>query len=170
MCSVVIHVLLLLVDGADRNFTRLAWMQEDGDVYQIVPIPLGEYSTSRQSYGFCWGIPSSSEHQEEAWDFLSFLLSEDGFSSDRYDVSTFSLNDVSDRERFEAAQANHSQILEEHYEQFQLVRTSPVSRYAEPAGLSDAVLAYLREYLQGFLSLDEAIQQAEENWERQLLE
>ena len=145
-------------------------MQEDRSCYRIVPIPLGENSDYRQSYGFCWGIPASSEHKDEAWDFLSFLLSKDGFSSDRYDVSTFSLNNISDYERFEAARANHPEILEEHYDQFQLIRTSPISRYTEPAGLPDAVLSYLQEYLDGTLSLDEALQQAEASWERKLLE
>lgn len=166
------NCLFTFVSGAyyEDNFTRLAWMQEDGSCYRIVPIPLGENSDYRQSYGFCWGIPASSEHKDEAWDFLSFLLSKDGFSSDRYDVSTFSLNNISDYERFEAAQANHPEILEEHYDQFQLIRTSPISRYTEPAGLPDAVLSYLQEYLDGTLSLDEALQQAEASWERKLLE
>ena len=51
-------------------------MQEDGSCYRIVPIPLGENSDYRQSYGFCWGIPASSEHKDEAWEFLKYYATE----------------------------------------------------------------------------------------------
>ena len=165
--------LLFMMNGAnyEDTFTRLAWMQErEGEEYCVIPLPRGEFSDARQSYGFCWGIPASSEHQEEAWEFLSFIISRDGFVTDTYDASTFSLNNISDRERFEAAKHMHPEILETHYEQFQLVRTSPISRYAEPYGWSDAILTPISEYMAGETTLAKALREAAENWERVLKE
>ena len=51
---------------------------------QLIPIPLGEDGVTRQTYADSWGISSRSEHADQAWELLEFLLSEDGFTRGRW--------------------------------------------------------------------------------------
>lgn len=48
----------------------------DTDQYTVVPMPLGKDGITYLDYGFAGlGIPTTSKHPEEAWDFLSYMLS-----------------------------------------------------------------------------------------------
>lgn len=60
----------------DPDTVGIVASQLDADQYTVIPLPVGESGKAYLDYGFAGlGIPSYSEHQEEAWDFLSFMLS-----------------------------------------------------------------------------------------------
>lgn len=46
------------------------------DQYTVVPMPVGKSGKTYLDYGFAGlGIPTTSKHQAEAWDFISYMLS-----------------------------------------------------------------------------------------------
>ena len=48
----------------------------DSDQYTVVPMPVGKSGKCYLDYGFAGlGIPTTSEHPQEAWDFISYMLS-----------------------------------------------------------------------------------------------
>ncbi len=48
----------------------------DSDQYTVVPMPVGKSGKCYLDYGFAGlGIPTTSKHQDEAWDFISYMLS-----------------------------------------------------------------------------------------------
>lgn len=48
----------------------------DSSQYTVVPMPVGESGKCYLDYGFAGlGIPTTSAHPQEAWDFLTFMLS-----------------------------------------------------------------------------------------------
>lgn len=48
----------------------------DKDQYTVVPMPVGKNKVSYLNYGFAGlGIPTTSNHPKEAWDFISYMLS-----------------------------------------------------------------------------------------------
>jgi multiple sugar transport system substrate-binding protein len=48
----------------------------DRDQYTVVPMPVGKSGKTYLDYGFAGlGIPTTSEHPQEAWDFISYMLS-----------------------------------------------------------------------------------------------
>ena len=82
------------------------------------------------------------------------------------------VNRVADRQRYEAIfAARHSvQPQERHYAQYRAVCLQPTSRYSEPNNWKACVLAPIQEAVTGTASLDEAIQTAVTNWNRERVE
>lgn len=161
--------LFAIASGANYEdyFGNLADLEEaSGIEVQIVPLPLGEYSQGRAALSISFGIPESAENKEAAWELLEFITSSDGFATDMYDRGGFSLNNVSDRERFDAVKARRPDIQDEHYEQFQAVRNSPVSFAGLPASYGSAIMGPILEYFNGERSLDDALELAIDRWNR----
>lgn len=126
------------------------------------PIPWGEKYKKQQGYGFCWGIPSSSQNQDAAWDLLEFMISSDGLPGYTYSQDTCSLNNAAF-----TSQCNHSGFeLGSFFDQLQNLRKLPIARLDEPYGWVDAVLTPMKEYLDGNCTLDESLALATDNWER----
>lgn len=165
------NALFMSYAGADYEnfFNHLQLCEENNSIsLRLIPIPLGEESEKRQSYAFCWGIPTVSEQKDTAWNFLEFVISDDGLVSDTYFAETCLLNQTADRQRFEEELIHvNGAITDEqnrHYEEFQSVLEYPVSRLMEPVGWYNAVYQPVSAYLADELSLDEAIRQINENW------
>lgn len=60
----------------DPDTVGIVMDQLDEDQWTVIPLPVGESGQAYLDYGFGGlGIPSYSEHKEEAWDFISFMLS-----------------------------------------------------------------------------------------------
>ena len=139
---------------------------------RLVPIPLGENASRRQNYAVSWGISERSGNKEAAWALLEATLGEDGFVNDIYSKDYALVNRVADRQRYEAIfAARHSvQPQERHYAQYRAVCLQPTSRYSEPNNWKACVLAPIQEAVTGTAPLDEAIQTAVTNWNRERVE
>lgn len=169
------NCLFTLMQGVDyqSEFTKTYLAREElGLNVRMLPVPRGETVTERIAYGFCWGIPHSSEQKEEAWELLEFMISKDGLPGGEYGYDTFSLNDAADRERADAVwtwTTVPEEFVEECYEQVRAIRNSPVASYGMPGewvGVKDPFAAYIN----GERTLDDAVTLATENWERFLRE
>lgn len=174
--------LFLQTTGADYG-NLIGWLrmaeEANGVTLRLVPTPKGEVTETRQSYAFCWGIPSVSGQKDAAWDLLEFLISQDGLVRDTYFTETCLLNRAADRERFEEDIKMEAlyvdgvmqiQNEERHYAQFRAVLDHPTSRLSEPLRWYNAIYVPISRYLEGTASLDEALAQAQENWGRVLAE
>ena len=95
-----------------------------------------------------------------------------GFVNDIYSKDYALVNRVADRQRYEAIfAARHSvQPQERHYAQYRAVCLQPTSRYSEPNNWKACVLAPIQEAVTGTAPLDEAIQTAVTNWNRERVE
>ena len=164
-----------------KNFTDLmqirmenltAAEQASQCTLRLVPIPLGENASRRQNYAVSWGISERSGNKEAAWALLEATLGEDGFVNDIYSKDYALVNRVADRQRYEAIfAARHSvQPQERHYAQYRAVCLQPTSRYSEPNNWKACVLAPIQEAVTGTAPLDEAIQTAVTNWNRERVE
>lgn len=169
--------LFVQTSGADYGnlIANLRAAEENNGVtLRLLPIPKGELAETRQSYAFCWGIPSISQKKDAAWDFLQFLVGQDGLVLDTYFTDTCLLNRAADRERFEQEikmgalyvdGVMQMQNEERHYTQFRAVLDHPISRLTEPLRWYDAIYAPISQYLDHTAALDEALAQAQANWE-----
>ena len=103
---------------------------------------------------------------------LEATLGEDGFVNDIYSKDYALVNRVADRQRYEAIfAARHSvQPQERHYAQYRAVCLQPTSRHSEPNNWKACVLAPIQEAVTGTAPLDEAIQTAVTNWNRERVE
>lgn len=167
--------------GADYTnlFNWLRTAEENNNItLRIVPMPRGEHTMARQSYAYCWGIPTVSKQKDMAWDLLSFMVSSDGFVTDTYTDETCLLNKKADKERFELS-IRSTAIYDENgiilagdelrlYEDYRASLAQPISRMTEPLQWREAIYVPIEQYLQEMLTLDEAIGKAEEAWQRVL--
>ena len=168
---------VLFTMGSAANYENLlenltAAEQASQCTLRLVPIPLGENASRRQNYAVSWGISERSGNKEAAWALLEATLGEDGFVNDIYSKDYALVNRVADRQRYEAIfAARHSvQPQERHYAQYRAVCLQPTSRYSEPNNWKACVLAPIQEAVTGTASLDEAIQTAVTNWNRERVE
>ena len=158
------------VSGADYEnlFYNLACAERDNDVkLQIIPIPVGENGSFRQSNADCFGISSRSEHSDEAWEFLEYALSEDGFVGDLYGSAYALWNRAADERRYAAVDDHGIPLEPEKYREYRALCDMPASRFSEPAGWIDAVWDPILSYLKGQKELSDALNTAAENWARQ---
>jgi len=80
------------------------------DKYSVVPVPVGPYGHSYLDFGFIGlGIPSYSENKEEAWKFMTWLLSaeKNGYFNQNYGAlpvhtTTFEENEYFQGEHYKA--------------------------------------------------------------------
>lgn len=96
---------------------------------------------------------------------------------DTYFTDTCLLNKTADRERAENALQSfarnyhtETEDYERYYDELRASLDHPISRLVEPTGWYNAIGEPISQYLAGTLSLDEALTEAEENWERALAE
>jgi len=143
------------------------------------PLPLGEVSQKRQCYAFCWAISQRSENQEAAWELLQYLAGSGAMpleSSYSYTKDTLPVN-IAAQERWliyrKEQWADQGKVPEEnegYFRQVQDAMNVPYVRFDQPTGWYDAVAVPLARYISGELTLDQAMEQANDNWERFLLE
>jgi hypothetical protein len=62
------------------------------------------------------------------------------------------------------------QNQERHYEQFRALLDHPISRLSEPTRWRSAIYTPLSQYLDGTLTLDQALAKAQDAWQRVLAE
>lgn len=175
---------LILSGGMDSGYVsdrvvRL-WMVEDkhGIPVQAAPYPLGEVSEKRQGYAFCWAVSSRSKKQEAAWNFLQHLASSGGMTIEtryQYTYDTLPANTETQERWFEDCVHRYwgSANRERHYAHFQQMQEAmdvPYARFDQITGWYPAVAEPLSQYITGELTLDEAMEQADSNWERFLME
>ena len=172
--------LIFPASGADYD-NLFGWLylckENCGAELRILPVPKGEKTGTRQGYAFAWGIPEVSGHKDAAWDFLEFMVSSDGLVMDTYFTDTCLLNKAADRERAENTIQSKAQDFqtsaadyEQYYDQLRRSLDHPISRLVEPKGWYTAIGKPIEQYLSGTFSLDEALTEAEKNWERILAE
>lgn len=135
----------------------------------------GRRTRGKQGYAYCWGLNARSEKLDAAWEFLQFLISSEGFSGDLYTQNTLPINTVA-----QATWANnHAQDwghygaeeeIKNYFHQLQDVVDTLYNRYDQPYGWYDAVYVPFEKYLDDEISLDEAMEEADANWERFLAE
>lgn len=135
----------------------------------IAPKPWGEIYKKQQAYGFCWGIPNSSQNKDAAWNLLEFILSENGLPGYEYSKTTYTINNYAFEKRFNEWELLYpSKNGNNIFESLETIREIPISRYDEIYGWYDAVLIPIKNYLNGDTSLDFAIKLASNNWDRLL--
>lgn len=137
---------------------------------QLIPIPLGEDGVTRQTYADSWGISSRSEHADQAWELLEFLLSEDGFDGGIYKREMALLNRVADQQRYDSVSGHGYTLQPRHYQEYRHICILPATRCAEPVGWIEAVWDPVLAYLKEEKTLEMAIQEAVENWKRQIIQ
>ena len=151
--------------------SNLAYAEEENGIeLQLIPIPLGEDGVTRQTYADSWGISSRSEHIDQAWELLEFLLSEDGFDGDIYKREMALLNRVADQQRYDDVEGHGYTLPPRHYQEYRHICTLPATRCSEPVGWIEAVWNPVLAYLKEEKVLETAIREAVENWERQLVQ
>lgn len=151
--------------------SNLAYAEEENGIeLQLIPIPLGEDGVTRQTYADSWGISSRSEHIDQAWELLEFLLSEDGFDGDIYKREMALLNRVADQQRYDDVEGHGYTLQPRHYQEYRHICTLPATRCSEPVGWIEAVWNPVLDYLKEEKVLETAIREAVENWERQLVQ
>lgn len=158
------------VSGADYEnlFYNISCAERDNDVeLEIIPIPVGEDGSFRQSNADCFGISSRSEHADLAWDFLEYTLSADGFVGNLYDSEYALWNRAADEQRYEAVDDHGIPLEPEKYQEYRALCDLPASRFSEPAGWIDAVWDPILSYLKGQKELSDTLNTAAENWARQ---
>lgn len=146
---------------------------------QAAPYPLGEVSEKRQGYAFCWAISQRSKNQEAAWEFLQYLASADAMtleSSYSYTRDTLPANTAAQERYLEyyksqwKGQGSDPEQMEAHFRQMQKAMNVPYARFDQITGWYSAVVEPLGQYVSDELTLDEAMEQADSNWARFLME
>ncbi|MDE7004161.1 MAG: ABC transporter substrate-binding protein [Oscillospiraceae bacterium] len=176
---------LILSGGMDSGYVsdrvRRMEMAEDkhGLRLQAAPYPLGEVSEKRQGYAFCWAISQRSKNQAAAWKFLQYLASADAMtleSSYSYTRDTLPANTAAQERYLEyyklqwKGQGSDPEQMEAHFRQMQKAMNVPYVRFDQITGLYPAVVEPLGQYVSDELTLDEAMEQADSNWARFLME
>ena len=176
---------LILSGGMDSGYVsdlvRRMEMAEDkhGLRLQAAPYPLGEVSEKRQGYAFCWAISQRSKNQEAAWEFLQYLASADAMtleSSYSYTRDTLPANTAAQERYLEyyksqwKGQGSDPEQMEAHFRQMQKAMNVPYARFDQITGWYSAVVEPLGQYVSDELTLDEAMEQADSNWARFLME
>ena len=156
--------------GADYEnlFYNISCAERDNNVdLALIPIPVGEDGSFRQSNADCFGISSRSEHADAAWEFLQFALSVDGFVGDLYDSAYALWNRTADQQRYAAVDDHGIPLEPETYQEYRALCDLPASRFWEPAGWIDGVWDPILSYLKDQKTLSDALDTAAENWSRQ---
>lgn len=96
------------------------------------------------------------------------MLSEDGFVSDIYKRDMALLNRVADRQRYDHVDAHGTTLRPRHYEEYRHICNLPATRCSTPVGWIEAVWDPVLAYIKEEKPLETAIQEAVENWGRQL--
>lgn len=178
---------LILSGGMDSGYisdrVRHIEMAEDnhGLHLQAAPYPLGEVSEKRQGYAFCWAISQRSKNREAAWEFLQHLASSEGMtvgSGYCYTYDTLPANTQAQERWLEYAADRYwgnpnrddPERLYTYFRQMQKAMNVPYVRFDQITGWYPAVAEPLGQYITGELTLDEAMEQADSNWERFLME
>lgn len=162
---------------------RLGWLQiaaeKTGVHMRPAPCPLGEVSQKRQGYAFCWAVSQTSEHKDAARDFLLFLASGNAMTEETqysYTQDTLPVNTAAQgrwreyRERIQWNGWGTTEEMRDYFRQVQAAMDVPYVRFDQITGWYPAVAEPLAQYISGELTLDQAMEQANNNWERFLLE
>lgn len=151
--------------------SNVTYMEENNGVRcAAAPVPFGANTLSRQGYAFCWGISSFSSQKDEAWKLLEHFLGKNGLPGRSYTSDTLPVNGAAARLWHENRMKGLSEYNAERYEkpfgQMLKLAEEPYARLEEPYGWADAVYSPLLAYMEGELTLDDAVKTAEENWAR----
>lgn len=178
---------LILGGGMDSGYIsdRVHHIEMAADnhslLLQATPYPLGEVSQKRQGYAFCWAISQRSKNQEAAWEFLQYLTSSEGMTVESgysYTYDTLPANTQAQERWLEYCAVRYwgnpnrddPERLYTYFRQMQKAMNVPYVRFDQITGWYPAVAEPLAKYVTGELTLDEAMEQADSNWERFLME
>lgn len=178
---------LILGGGMDSGYIsdRVHHIEMAADnhslLLQATPYPLGEVSQKRQGYAFCWAISQRSKNQEAAWEFLQYLTSSEGMTVESgysYTYDTLPANTQAQERWLEYCAVRYwgnpnrddPERLYTYFRQMQKAMNVPYVRFDQITGWYPAVAEPLAQYITGELTLDEAMEQADSNWERFLME
>lgn len=136
--------------------------------------PQGENGIAQQGYAFCWGVSSFSQKQDAAWQLLAFLAADGGLPLNSYSQDTMPLNRAACQSYLDACLDNYQtggagQDADAFYkvlDEILAVNERPFGRLDEPYGWAQAVYTPVLDYMNGRLTLDEAMAAASENWEK----
>ena len=164
---------------SDRVYRIQMASDDHGIPLRAAPLPFGEVSQKRQGYAFCWAVSQRSENREAAWDFLQYLASSKAMTLDSgytYTIDTLPANTAAQERWVEYHNSQQwkgwdlEQQMKTYFQQIQEAMKVPYVRFDEITGWYPAVGEPLAEYLVGGLTLDEAMEQADSNWARFLME
>lgn len=164
---------------SDRVYRIEMAANKHGLPLQAAPYPLGEVSKKRQGYAFGWAISQRSKNQEAAWKFLQYLASSSAMTMEgvySYTRDTLPANTAA-RERWLEyyklqwkGQGSEPEHMEAYFRRIQNAMDVPYARFDQITGWYPAMAEPLAQYVTGELTLDEAMEQADSNWERFLME
>lgn len=152
---------------------------------RAVSKPKGEVWKQQQGYAFCWAVSGSSEQKEAAWDFLQFIISAEGLPGGQYTTDTLAWNSAAQETVYQQQRGEWEDIiaygtlgleeddlerLEKNFREIQQLQSIPYSSLSQPYGWYQAICEPLEKYLKDELTLDEAMETANANWERFVLE
>lgn len=161
------HALFMMIVAnyglPDRVYFAHGNSHFEGLSIYSAPLPSGETSDKRQAHAFAWGIPASSQKKDAAWDLLQFIISENGLPGYIYTADTCSTNNRAFENQFNEIGCFGADDL---LEQLQYIRSQPIGYLNQPLGWQGAVYDPIHSYLDGNVTLDEAIESAQNNWER----
>ncbi len=140
------------------------------------PMPKGEVNKKQQGYAFCWGIPAFSKNQEAAWELLEYLISSEGLPNYSYTDDTLVANTAAQENLFAYQNGllwsmnDETEVAKKYFDQLCALQDTPYNSLSEPYGWASAVYTPIKAYIAGELTLDEAMETANTNWERFVLE
>ena len=140
------------------------------------PLPKGEVNKKQQGYAFCWGIPAFSKNQEAAWELLEYLISSEGLPNYSYTDDTLVANTAAQENLFAYQNGllwsinDETEVAKKYFDQLCALQDTPYNSLSEPYGWASAVYTPIKAYIAGELTLDEAMETANTNWERFVLE
>ena len=167
---------LFVLGESNRNVSDSIWdlrnIVESGAMTpSVAAYPKGEVNKNQQGYAYCWGLNAQSRELDAAWGFLQFLVSSEGFSGGLYSSNSLPLNKAAQETwaNSYSREWKHRNFEGEGWKYFHQIQDAldiPCSAYEQPYGWYDAVCAPLLRYFDDEVSLDEAMAEANSNWER----
>lgn len=170
---------------ADQFYHMADRASKYGVSLRAVSKPKGETWKKQQGYAFCWAVSGSSKRQEAAWDFLQFIISAEGLPNCQYTADTLAWNSAAQETVYRqlrgewedsiaygalGQEAEDLERLEKNFREIQQLQSIPYSSLSQPYGWYQAVCELVEKYLRDELTLDEAMETANTNWERFVLE
>ena len=170
---------------ADQFYHMADRASKYGVGLRAVSKPKGETWKKQQGYAFCWAVSGSSEQREAAWDFLQFVISAEGLPNCQYTADTLAWNSAAQEAVYQqlrrewedsiaygvlGQEAEDLERLEKNFREIQQLQSIPYSSLSQPYGWYQAVCGPVEKYLGGELTLDQAMEAANANWERFLME
>ena len=173
---------LFVMPSVDMDFFsimfRIHMVASDNRInVRLASVPKGETCQKQLGAAFFWGISARSDKKDAAWDFLQFLISRDGLENDVYQLDTLVWNTAAQEDWLDyelELQFSEDDLIKDemrgYLRDLQAIQKLPYSRLNQPINWSDAAYTPARKYVDGELTIDEAMDLLALNWERFWLE